>query len=110
MIHPPSCLLCGRPGSLHGHHVLGRGADGAYLGPWLVQLCSGCHQGAEGLHSRLRGLALDSPQAQRWPGPLGRAELGLRRVAVLVDLAGSGWLPVADALAGLADELLGVSV
>lgn len=50
---------CGREGPVQLHHVLGRGADGAYIEPIiLLPLCQpDCHQ--RGIHELLRAEHLD---------------------------------------------------
>jgi len=76
-VNPDCCLLCGRVGLVHRHHLAGRPGPGRpYFDPDLVLLfCQPCHTGAGGVHALLRteGLA--------WPRP-GEDSLGyrLRRV------------------------------
>jgi len=60
-MNPDCCLLCGRAGPVHRHHLTGRrGPDRPYFDADLtILLCPRCHTGAGGVHALLRteGLA-----------------------------------------------------
>ena len=98
-------MRCRRCGALagHEHHVVGRALD-----PATLPLCDDCHEGASGVHSRLRGFGYDSPGDEVAElGSFGPVELGLRRLAVLLDFL--GLVPVADCISRLADRLVEVA-
>lgn len=95
------CVACGHPAE-HDHHICGRGIAAA-----TVPVCRSCH---DDVHARLRGLGYDHPADVLCEGPLGRSELGLRRLVVFLDWCDDLGIPapigpVEDALAALAGLL-----
>lgn len=73
-----TCLWCGAP-SIEGHHLSGRGPDGAYLDDLIVPLCKSHH---DLVHVLLRRLGIDWP-----PSGMPLLEYRVRRLAVHLDVS-----------------------
>ncbi len=99
---------CGHIGAVERHHLLGRGADGAYVEPQLlVALCGECHQSAH----RLLGLAgLDGRREATPALLLRRLAVGLRWLAWTEPVPPSGavlvgWPAIVRGVAEVLDQL-----